>query len=91
MSVIERKFFPDLIATADIDREWIFFLGCDPWSAVNSAGSRSPTLPAHESIFYQTCAESQLFHEKSSQVTQKSSHDFDFFEKTKKVKVMTLT
>jgi hypothetical protein len=39
----------------------------------------------------QTCAESQIFHEKSSQVTQKSSHDFDFFEKNKKVKVMTLT
>jgi hypothetical protein len=55
----------------------------------------------------QTCAESHFFKEKSSQVTQKSSHDFDFFEKTgksqshdfdfdffekkKKVKVMTLT
>jgi hypothetical protein len=39
----------------------------------------------------QTCAESQIFHEKSSQVTQKSSHDFDFFEKKKKVKVMTMT
>jgi hypothetical protein len=39
----------------------------------------------------QTCAESHFFKEKSSQVTQKSSHDFDFFEKNKKVKVMTLT
>ena len=27
----------------------------------------------------QTCAESHFFKEKSSQVTQKSSHDFDFF------------
>jgi hypothetical protein len=33
---------------------------------------------------YQTCAESHFFKEKSSQVTQKSSHDFDFFEKTGK-------
>jgi hypothetical protein len=41
--------------------------------------------------FIQTCAESHFFKEKSSQVTQKSSHDFDFFEKNKKVKVMTLT
>jgi hypothetical protein len=32
----------------------------------------------------QTCAESHFFKEKSSQVTQKSSHDLDFFEKTKK-------
>jgi hypothetical protein len=40
---------------------------------------------------FQTCAESHFFKEKSSQVTQKSSHDFDFFEKNKKVKVMTLT
>jgi hypothetical protein len=40
---------------------------------------------------YQTCAESHFFKEKSSQVTQKSSHDFDFFEKNEKVKVMTLT
>jgi hypothetical protein len=32
----------------------------------------------------QTCAESHFFKEKSSQVTQKSSHDFDFFQKTKK-------
>ena len=32
----------------------------------------------------QTCAESHFFKEKSSQVTQKSSHDFDFFEKTGK-------
>jgi hypothetical protein len=39
----------------------------------------------------QTCAESHFFKEKSSQVTQKSSHDFDFFEKNRKVKVMTLT
>jgi hypothetical protein len=28
---------------------------------------------------------------KASQVTQKSSHDLDFFENPKKVKVMTLT
>jgi hypothetical protein len=27
----------------------------------------------------QTCAESHFYVEKSSQVTQKSSHDFDFF------------
>jgi hypothetical protein len=27
----------------------------------------------------QTCTESHFFKEKSSQVTQKSSHDFDFF------------
>jgi hypothetical protein len=32
----------------------------------------------------QTCAESHFFKEKSSQVTQNSSHDFDFFEKTGK-------
>jgi hypothetical protein len=32
----------------------------------------------------QTCAESHFFKEKSSQFTQKSSHDFDFFEKTGK-------
>jgi hypothetical protein len=39
----------------------------------------------------QTCAESQFFKEKSSQVIQKSSHDLDFFGILKKVKVMTLT
>jgi hypothetical protein len=39
----------------------------------------------------QTCSESHFFQEKSSQVTQKSSHDFDFFQNPKKVKVMTLT
>jgi hypothetical protein len=33
---------------------------------------------------FQTCAESHFFKEKSSQVTKKSSHDFDFFEKTGK-------
>jgi hypothetical protein len=32
----------------------------------------------------QTCAESQFFKEKSSQVIQKSSHDFDFFGILKK-------
>jgi hypothetical protein len=32
-------------------------------------------------VFKQTCAESHFFKEKSSQVIQKSSHDFDFFEK----------
>jgi hypothetical protein len=32
----------------------------------------------------QTCAESHFFKEKSSQVTQKSSHNFDFFEKNEK-------
>jgi hypothetical protein len=30
-----------------------------------------------------------FFKEKSCQVTQKSSHDFDFFQKIKKFKVMT--
>jgi hypothetical protein len=39
----------------------------------------------------QTCAESHFFEEKSSQVTQKSSHVFDFFGNLKKVKVMTWT
>jgi hypothetical protein len=32
----------------------------------------------------QTCAESHFSKEKSSQVTLKSSHDFDFFEKNEK-------
>jgi hypothetical protein len=40
----------------------------------------------------QTCAASHFFKEKSSQVIQKSSHDFDFFEKTgKSLFLKTLT
>jgi hypothetical protein len=34
----------------------------------------------------QTCAESHFLEEKSSQVTQKSNYDFDFFQIFKKVK-----
>jgi hypothetical protein len=36
-------------------------------------------------VSWQTCAESHFFKEKSSQVTQKSSLDFDFFEKNEKI------
>ena len=39
----------------------------------------------------QTCAESQFFKEKSNQVIQKSSHDFDFFGILKKVFEFDLT
>ncbi len=58
------------------------------------ANNANPTTNSFSNLGYsyshpqytygQTCAESQFFKEKSSQVIQKSSHDFDFFRNLKK-------